>query len=88
MNYFLRLIEEHKFAYIVVISAIATVLVLNSAIEFAERIIKNSFLLMFSLLAFISLVWVAIKIETKRKWQKEKRKKLIFLIIPQYCGLF
>ena len=67
MNYFLRLIEKHKFAYIVVISAIATVLVLNSAIEFAERIIKNSFLLMFSLLAFISLVWVAIKIETKRK---------------------
>ena len=67
MNYFLRVIEKHKFAYIVVISAIATVLVLNSAIEFAERIIKNSFLLMFSLLAFISLVWVAIKIETKRK---------------------
>ena len=67
MNYFLRFIEEHKFAYIVIISAIAIVLIVNNILEFAERIINNSLLLILSLLGFYFLFWFAIKKETTRR---------------------
>lgn len=67
MNYFLSFIQEHKFAYIVAISLISTVLIVNSTIEFTERIINNPLLLTLSLAVFYFLFWSAIKIETERK---------------------
>ena len=67
MDYFLGIIRKYKFFYILIISFIATVLVMNNAIEFAERVINNKFLLIFSLLVFYSLVQLAIRKELKRK---------------------
>jgi hypothetical protein len=67
MDYFFRFVKKHKFAYIVTISVVATVLILNNAIEFAERIINNTYLLIFSLMVFYFLVRMAIIIETKKK---------------------
>lgn len=70
MDYFLNLVREHKFAYIVIISIVATILILNNAIEFAERIINHRLLLVLSLAVFYVLVWLSIKTESKRKWRR------------------
>lgn len=74
MNYFLNMIEKHKFIYIIIISLIATVLIVNSALEFAERVINNLTLLLVSLLVFYFLVHIAINEEVKKeKWIKKEQ---------------
>ena len=67
MNYFLDLVEKHKFMYIIIISLIATILIINSTLEFAERVINNLALLLVSLLVFYFLVHIAINEEVKKK---------------------
>ena len=67
MDYFLEIIEKHKFAYILIVSAIATVLIVNNVLEFSERIINNHFLFIFSLVGFYILVWYAVKKELKER---------------------
>lgn len=67
MNYFLSFIKEHKFAYILITSVIAIVLIVNNALQFAERVINNRFLLILSILGFYFLVWFAIKKETTKR---------------------
>ena len=74
MNYFLDLVEKHKFMYIIIISLIATILIINSTLEFAERVINNLALLLVSLLVFYFLVHIAINEEVKKKkWIKEEQ---------------
>lgn len=66
MNYFLDLLERHKFIYIIIISLIATVLIVNSTLEFTERVINNHLLLILSLVIFYFLTSLAIRKETRR----------------------
>ena len=72
MNYFLIIIKKHKFIYILIISLVVTVLTINNILEFAERIINNHFLLVFSIIVFYFLAQLAIKEEIKRKDEKRK----------------
>ncbi len=67
MEYFLKIIKEHPVFYIIALSLIATILIINNTLEFAERVINNHFLLVFSLIVFYFLVLIAINEERKRK---------------------
>lgn len=62
----MRLLQGHKFAYLVIVSLIATVLIINTTLDFAERVINNHLLLLFSLLVFYFLVQLAIRKELRR----------------------
>lgn len=67
MNYFLKLIEKHKFLYIVSLSVVVTVLLVNNTLDFAERVINNKLLLIISLVVFYFLVQIAINEEVKNE---------------------
>lgn len=66
MEYFLRLLQEHRFAYLVIVSLIATVLIINTTLEFAERVINNRLLLLYSMLVFYFLVQLALRKEIRK----------------------
>lgn len=80
MDYFLETIRKHKNVYIIIISLIATILIINNFLEFAERIINNRLLLIFSLVVFYFLVYIAIKEEMKRA-QIDYKTLAVFIII-------
>lgn len=66
MNFFVDLTKKHRFLYILTISLLATVAIINTSLEFAERVIKNPVLLVFSLVVFVFLVHIAITEEIKK----------------------
>ena len=70
MEYFLHSLKKHKFMYIIVLSVIATVILFNATLDFAERVINNPILLLFSLLVFYFFVHIAVKQEVQKN---EKR---------------
>ncbi len=70
MGYFLGLAREYPVLFIISVSLVATVLIINSAFYFAERIINNRLLLVFSLVVFYFLVRIAITEEVKKKHEK------------------
>ncbi len=70
MEDFLRIVRKKKILYALLISIFATMLFVNSIVEFGEIIIKSKYLLGFSVLVFCCLSVVAIKNEV---WKDEQQ---------------
>lgn len=70
MEEFLRIVRKKKIIYALLISIFATMLFVNSMVEFGEIIIKSRYLLWFSILVFGCLSVVAIKSEV---WKDEQQ---------------
>lgn len=68
MKNFLELVQGNKEAYVLVISFITTVIVVNGLIDFAEKLIKYHVLIIISLLLFYLLALIAIR---WRIWHKQ-----------------
>lgn len=70
MEEFLRIVRKKRIIYALLISIFATMLFVNSMVEFGEIIIKSRYLLWFSILVFGCLSVVAIKNEV---WKDEQQ---------------
>jgi len=78
MNYFFTIIRKQRVLYIIIISLTATVLIINTTLEFTERIIRNPILLIVSLLVFYTFTLLAIEYERKKQNKsKGERTKII-----------
>lgn len=66
---FLNILKRNRLQYVIAISLVATVILINSLVDFADRIIKNSFLSVLSAIIFIFFVIIPIKEEI---WKNEK----------------
>ena len=66
---FLNLLKRDKNAYIIASSLIVIVLIINSVIDFTDKLIKNPTLLLFSLAVFYFFMKISIREEI---WKNEK----------------
>ena len=65
MNEIWKAIKKYQKLYILIVSALATIILVNETLNFVERIINNVFLGILSLLIFYFLTWVIIKEKIK-----------------------
>ncbi len=63
MQHFLNVLKKNKYHYIIAISIITTIILVNSILDFADKIKRNPLLLSFSLLIFYFFVTISIKEE-------------------------
>lgn len=66
-----EIIQKYPKTYIVTISLVATVILINESLDFAERVSKNMLLLSLSIIIFY--FFARILIEEKINAQKQKR---------------
>ena len=70
MDDFWNIIKGHKKLYIITIAVVATILIINSSIDFAEKLKKNTILVFISLCIFYFLARILIKEEIKNVTKK------------------
>ncbi len=69
MQPFLKALKKDKVNYIIAISLVTTVILIDTALDFAEKIINNPILLLLSIAIFYFFVRIAIKEEL---WKDDK----------------
>jgi len=53
--------KKNKYLYVLVLSIVATVVLINEALDFSGKVIGNKMLIIFSLLVFVFLFNIAVK---------------------------
>lgn len=61
MQPFLKVLKRNKFSYIIAISLVTTVILVDTVLDFSEKVINNPTLLLFSIAVFYFLIRIAIK---------------------------
>lgn len=69
MQKFLDSFKKHKNVYIVILSLITTIILINEIFDFTERILNNYLILLFSSIIFLFLIYTSIK---RRFWENEE----------------
>ena len=70
MDDFWNIIRSHKKLYIITMSIVATILIINSSIDFATKLKENIMLVFVSLCIFYFLARILIKEEMKNVRKK------------------
>lgn len=68
MKTYWHVIRKRKYWYVISLSLVTTVLLVSTALDFSEKIIKKPILLIISLLLFCYLFFIATK---EKLWENE-----------------
>ncbi len=63
MQRFLDVLKRSKYSYIIAVSLVTTIILINSILDFTDRIKDNKFLIVLSLVIFYFFVVISIKEE-------------------------
>jgi len=69
MQRFLDILKRSKYQYVIALSLVTTIILINSILDFTDRIKGNKFLIVLSLIIFYFFVVISIKEEI---WKNEK----------------
>ena len=72
MKTFWHVIRKNKYGYIIALSLATTILLVNTALEFSEKIISKRILILPSLIVFAYLLYVASR---ERLWENEREEE-------------
>ena len=63
MHQFLDSLKKNKYQYIIAISLVATAVIINNAVDFADKIIKKPLLMLISIAVLIFFISISMKEE-------------------------
>ncbi len=69
IDVFVEMLRKNRFGFIVIISFLSTIFLLNTLLDFTEKLISNYTLALFALIVFYFFVWISIK---KKIWRSAR----------------